>query len=192
MLSIKNQYFSMDKSSFMMEQYKCGSARQAMFTDFKINNSFTLENSFFAKYTQQQIERMKEQGYKESPVLLDSMLDQPMTPSMMYDQLIGCHHFSAKNHYQLGVDLCHTLHKVFIAEPNLHEVIPSLSPTKQERRPKRMHSFSSSSSCDSESKSISPVKRVEKPDDKIVQEVIENHNEMKNVLKTYIKKLHGK
>ena len=87
------------------------------------------------------------------------------------------------------------LHKVFIAEPDLHEVIPNLSPTKlvdKDDRPRRMHSFSSSSSCDSESKSLSPLKRLEKPDEHIVKEVIENHKETKNVLNTYIKKLHGK
>lgn len=30
-----------------MEAYKAGSCRQAMFSDLKIHNSFTLENSFF-------------------------------------------------------------------------------------------------------------------------------------------------
>lgn len=58
-----------------------------------------------------------------------------------------------------------------------------------------MHSFSSSSSSDSgerEGKSASPSKRIEKPDEHLVKEVIENHKETKNVLNTYIKKLHGK
>lgn len=32
-----------------MEQYKANSARQVMFNEFKINSSFTLENSFFTK-----------------------------------------------------------------------------------------------------------------------------------------------
>ena len=39
----------MEYTTFNMEQYKQGSARQAMFNDFKILNSFTLENSFFSK-----------------------------------------------------------------------------------------------------------------------------------------------
>lgn len=41
-----------------MESYKLGSARQAMFNDFKIINSFTLENSFFARYTEQELEKI--------------------------------------------------------------------------------------------------------------------------------------
>jgi hypothetical protein len=41
-----------------MEPYKNGSARQAMFNDFKILNSYTLENSFFARYTEQEIEQI--------------------------------------------------------------------------------------------------------------------------------------
>ena len=52
LLSGKNEYFSMKDCSFNMEAYKSGSARQAMFNDFKIVNSFTLENSFFARYTE--------------------------------------------------------------------------------------------------------------------------------------------
>ncbi len=48
----------MNKSTFTMESYKAGSARQAMFNDFKIAHSFTLENSFFAKYTEQEIQEI--------------------------------------------------------------------------------------------------------------------------------------
>jgi hypothetical protein len=39
-----------------MEPYKNGSARQAMYNDFKILNSLTLENSFFARYSETEIE----------------------------------------------------------------------------------------------------------------------------------------
>jgi hypothetical protein len=35
-----------------MEAYKSGSSRQAMFNEFKILNSFTLESSFFAKFSE--------------------------------------------------------------------------------------------------------------------------------------------
>ncbi len=57
-LSEKNEFFQMSKSTFTMESYKAGSARQAMFNDFKIAHSFTLENSFFAKYTEQEIQEI--------------------------------------------------------------------------------------------------------------------------------------
>ena len=43
-----------------MEGYKAGSARQAMFNDFKIPNSFTLENSFFAKYSEKEADKQNE------------------------------------------------------------------------------------------------------------------------------------
>ena len=56
LLSNKNEYFSMKHTTFSMEAYKAGSARQAMFNDFKIPNSFTLENSFFARYTEEERE----------------------------------------------------------------------------------------------------------------------------------------
>lgn len=57
MLSCCNDYFSFDHSTFNMEGYKAGSARQAMFNDFKIPNSFTLENSFFAKYSEKEADK---------------------------------------------------------------------------------------------------------------------------------------
>lgn len=47
LLSNQNEYFSFKDCTFTMEAYKAGSARQTMFNEFKINNSFTLENSFF-------------------------------------------------------------------------------------------------------------------------------------------------
>lgn len=60
MLSCCNDYFSFDHSTFNMEGYKAGSARQAMFNDFKIPNSFTLENSFFAKYSEKEADKQNE------------------------------------------------------------------------------------------------------------------------------------
>jgi predicted nucleic-acid-binding protein len=47
LLSSQNEYFNIKNCTFVMEAYKAGSCRQAMFTDLKIHNSFTLENSFF-------------------------------------------------------------------------------------------------------------------------------------------------
>ena len=58
LLSEKNEFFSFKYSTFSMEAYKAGSARQAMFHDLKIINSFTLENSFFARYTEQELEKI--------------------------------------------------------------------------------------------------------------------------------------
>jgi len=58
LLSEKNEFFSFRYSTFNMEGYKAGSARQAMFHDLKIINSFTLENSFFARYTEQELEKI--------------------------------------------------------------------------------------------------------------------------------------
>ena len=46
----------MKDTTFCMEQYKASSARQVFFTELKINLSFTLENSFFKKYSKQDIE----------------------------------------------------------------------------------------------------------------------------------------
>ena len=50
MLSQENIYFSLKDSTFSCEKYKASSARQIFFSEFKINNSFTLENSFFKKF----------------------------------------------------------------------------------------------------------------------------------------------
>jgi hypothetical protein len=49
LLTNTNEWFSIGKSTFSMEQYKANSARQVMFNEFKISSSFTLENSFFTK-----------------------------------------------------------------------------------------------------------------------------------------------
>jgi hypothetical protein len=38
-----------------MEGYKAGSARQAMHNEFGILNSFTVEDSFFARYTEAEL-----------------------------------------------------------------------------------------------------------------------------------------
>lgn len=43
-----------------MEAYKSGSARQVMFNEFKILNSYTLENSFFSRFTDADIDALKQ------------------------------------------------------------------------------------------------------------------------------------
>ena len=45
----KNPLFWVLECTYDMEAYKCGSARQVMFNEFKIQHSFTLENSPFAR-----------------------------------------------------------------------------------------------------------------------------------------------
>ena len=42
----------MKGTTFCMEGYKAGSARQAMHNEFGILNSFTVEYSFFTRYTE--------------------------------------------------------------------------------------------------------------------------------------------
>mmetsp|Transcript_29855 Transcript_29855/g.45591 ORF Transcript_29855/g.45591 Transcript_29855/m.45591 type:complete len:189 (+) Transcript_29855:3290-3856(+) len=56
MLAQENKYFALRDTTFCMEQYKASSARQMFFTELKINLSFTLENSFFKKYTKKELE----------------------------------------------------------------------------------------------------------------------------------------
>lgn len=55
LLTQQNKYFQIRDTFFNMEQYKASSARQVYFTEFKIINSFTLENSFFKKYSEREI-----------------------------------------------------------------------------------------------------------------------------------------
>ena len=43
-----------------MEQYKSASARQVFFNEFGVKNSFTLENSFFKKYTEKEINMLND------------------------------------------------------------------------------------------------------------------------------------
>lgn len=43
-----------------MEAYKNGSARQVFFNEFKINHSFTLENSFFKRYSERELQWQQE------------------------------------------------------------------------------------------------------------------------------------
>jgi len=59
-----------------MEQYKASSARQVFFTDLKINLSFTLENSFFKKYTKQEIEIIN--GIQQSLKTIEQGGDSPV------------------------------------------------------------------------------------------------------------------
>lgn len=42
----------MKYTTFYMEGYKAGSARQAMFNEFGILNSFTVEDTFFTRFTE--------------------------------------------------------------------------------------------------------------------------------------------
>lgn len=59
LLTGENKYFGIRHCTFNMEAYKEGSARQVFFNEFKINQSFTLENSFFKKYTDKELEWQK-------------------------------------------------------------------------------------------------------------------------------------
>ena len=109
LLTIKNEYFNIKHSTFTMEAYKAGSCRQAMFTDFKINNSFTLENSFF----------QKDENIPD-PLTVENDCCNAVQPAdakdsngVKYDKQKHLHHFTAKDHCKLGSDLCYTLHKVF-------------------------------------------------------------------------------
>ena len=61
LLTQQNEYFQVDNCTFGMESYKVGSGRQIMFNEFKILNSFTLENSFFVRFTADEMEALKEQ-----------------------------------------------------------------------------------------------------------------------------------
>ena len=45
----------MKGTTFCMEGYKAGSARQAMHNEFGILNSFTVEDSFFTRYTEAEL-----------------------------------------------------------------------------------------------------------------------------------------
>ena len=60
-----------------MEAYKAGSCRQAMFTDLKIHNSFTLENSFFKQHRNRDhaVEKPPETGTSPSKVITDDESD---------------------------------------------------------------------------------------------------------------------
>lgn len=60
LLSQRNAFFQFDGCTFNMEAYKGGSARQVMFNEFKIQNSYTLENSFFARFSEQELEALQE------------------------------------------------------------------------------------------------------------------------------------
>ena len=108
-----------------------------MFNDFKIVNSFTLENSFFARYTEEERERINNARNKRiqkesecssksrSHMRYDSDTSakgaQTRTPIAnpphhIYDNVMGCHHFTSEDHLRLGEDLCHIFHKVFISQ----------------------------------------------------------------------------
>ena len=54
LLSQQNEFFTLTDTKFTMEQYKAASARQIFFKELRIKNSFTLENSFFKRYTKRE------------------------------------------------------------------------------------------------------------------------------------------
>lgn len=60
MLGQRNAFFQFDNCTFNMENYKNGSARQVMFNEFKIQNSYTLENSFFARFSDAELEALQQ------------------------------------------------------------------------------------------------------------------------------------
>jgi hypothetical protein len=77
LLTQQNDYFNIKHSTFTMEQYKAGSCRQVMFAEMKINNSFTLENSYF------QINSRNDDAAPQTPVPEN---DQPPSPAKAADQ----------------------------------------------------------------------------------------------------------
>lgn len=93
-----------------------------MFNDFKILNSFTLENSFFARYTeieidqinttiQNQLEKRANGDHSKGNSKWDQILeDKKLSPSYVYESIQGCHHFNSADHEKLGADVCLVLH----------------------------------------------------------------------------------
>lgn len=88
----------MKDCTFTIEQYKVGSARQVFFTEFKILNSFTLENSFFKKCTEKDNEITNVSASTASSYLSIDIGHQ-------WDAKHHVYHFSASDHRQLGQDL---------------------------------------------------------------------------------------
>ena len=109
MLSLENKHFSFRQTSYNMETYKTGSARQVFFTEFKIQNSFTLENSFFKKLTAEDKKVMNEvmSGSKEKFFAASEVKNG-------YDIKHSCHHFTTEDHMKLGRDLGYVFYKMLI------------------------------------------------------------------------------
>jgi len=129
LLGEKNPYFMFRNCTFTMEQYKSGSCRQTMFTDFKINNSFTLENSFFQidPKAHLELQRQAEGRPCPSPTKKDEVESESegesddsfsyLPDGEAYDRKNMYHHFTAQDHITLGLDLCHTIHKIYYRPP---------------------------------------------------------------------------
>ena len=109
-----------------------------MFNDFKIVNSFTLENSFFARYTEderneinQRIQKQIENESNKKKFLKQDSISTSCVESIhneedkssknIYDKVMGCHHFSNEDHIKLGEDLCHVLFKVYGSSLQKHK-----------------------------------------------------------------------
>lgn len=75
MLSKENPHFSIKDTCFNMEQYKVGSSRQVFFTEFKVLNSFTLENSYFKKMIPQEVDGLLQVQITDKDLDLVPILD---------------------------------------------------------------------------------------------------------------------
>ena len=93
-----------------------------MFNDFKILNSFTLENSFFARYTEAELEqitvtiqtqlekRANGDNSKGSGKWEQILEKKKQSPRYIYESVQGCYHFTAADHEKLGSDTCLVMH----------------------------------------------------------------------------------
>lgn len=93
-----------------------------MFTEFKVAQSFTLENSFFAQYSRSELAQQKKRNKSKKRKSGSSSTEENDRPEdNIYDKNNGCHHFSSEDHRNLGADLCRVLHKVFIKNEQISE-----------------------------------------------------------------------
>jgi hypothetical protein len=119
LLAQENKHFSFKDTTFTMEQYKMGSARQVFFGEYKTLHSFTLENSFFKKQTQSDNEITSSSrifstldtsgNYSQQKSRCES---SPMLTH--WDSKNSCYHFTANDHRQLGYDLGMVLQKALV------------------------------------------------------------------------------
>ena len=101
LLSQENRHFTLKDCTFTMEQYKIGSARQVFFTEFKILNSFTLENSFFKKCTEKDNEITSNRINNTSASTEASQSktrSSSSSPGHLWDSKRHVYHFSAADH----------------------------------------------------------------------------------------------
>ena len=121
-----------------------------MFTDLKIPNSFTLENSFFkheqdtgnTEQTKCQTDVSQASPCKHSEESIeDTDNDQESSSDdeslcgcqkgEQYDRKNGYYHFTAEDHVMLGEDLVHTLHKTYVRFDPKKEQPPTKTVTKR-------------------------------------------------------------